>query len=166
MKILSGLILLSALSIAPSFAEEPPPVPQGPRPTKTSCAACHSELDDTLMDQLAEDIHFQKGLSCHDCHGGDPTAGSDGDPFAAHDESKGSRGKPERVDVPEFCATCHSDANYMKRFDPHARVDQLSEYRTSRHGQKLAEGDDRVAVCVDCHGNHGIHAVSDPRSPV
>ena len=28
-------------------------------------------------DDLAGDIHWQRGLRCHDCHGGDPSTGSD-----------------------------------------------------------------------------------------
>jgi hypothetical protein len=54
----------------------------------------------------------------------------------------------------------------MRRFRPDARVDQVQEYRTSRHGQRLAEGDERVATCVDCHGAHGILAPQSPASPV
>jgi hypothetical protein len=84
---------------------------------------------------------------------------------AAHDVKRGW-GKPARTKIPEFCARCHSDAVFMKRFNPHARVDQYSEYRTSVHGQKNAAGDEGVAVCVDCHGVHGIRAVGDTRSSV
>ena len=54
----------------------------------------------------------------------------------------------------------------MKRFDPQGRVDQLSEYVTSVHGRRNAGGDERVAVCIDCHGVHGIRPVSDPRASV
>jgi predicted CXXCH cytochrome family protein len=54
----------------------------------------------------------------------------------------------------------------MKGFNPQMRVDQLSEYRTSVHGKRNAAGDERVAVCVDCHGVHGIRPPKDPRSPV
>jgi hypothetical protein len=147
-------------------AEEPKP----PEPTKqeSSCISCHAQLEGAALEPTkhVDDVHFQRGLSCHDCHGGDPAAGLDGDPSAAHDERKGWRGKPKRLQIPLFCAKCHADAAFMKRFDPHTRVDQLSEYRTSIHGKRNAAGDDRAAVCVDCHGVHGIRAVKDPRSRV
>ncbi len=43
----------------------------------------------------------------------------------------------------------------------------LLYYRTSQHGQRLfQQGDEKVAVCNDCHGNHGILAASDSRSAV
>lgn len=161
--------LFAGAVVGTSLAAEPPRPPKGPGPLETSCVSCHSELDGSALEptkHTAEDIHFAKGLSCHDCHGGNPTAGFDGDPFAAHDESKGWTGKPARRSIPNFCARCHSDAAFMKRFNPAVRVDQLSEYRTSVHGRRQAAGDDKVAVCVDCHGVHGIHAVSDPLSRV
>ena len=162
------LILLAAgLGAGILFAAEPPSKPAGPLPTETSCFQCHSQLDGAALEptkHAADDIHFQRGLSCNDCHGGDPTAIDDMD--ASHNPKKGWTGKPERLHIPEFCAKCHSDAALMKKFNPRARVDQLSEYRTSVHGQKNARGDAGVAVCVDCHNVHGIRAISDPRSPV
>jgi len=133
--------------------------------TDTSCVSCHGQIDAEMVGALANDVHFQKGLSCHDCHGGNPASGID-DPALAHDKKKGWTGKPSRLQVPGLCARCHADAAFMKRFNPHLRVDQLSEYRTSVHGKKNAEGDPRPAICVDCHGVHGIRAVSDPRSSV
>lgn len=163
------LLIASALSAGSLRAAEPPRPAKGPGPLETSCVSCHSQLDGAALEptrHTGEDIHFTRGLSCHDCHGGNPAAGFDGDPFAAHDESKGWTGKPSRLKIPEFCARCHADAAFMKRFNPHTRVDQLGEYRTSVHGRKNAAGDERVAVCVDCHDVHGIRHVGDPLSPV
>jgi predicted CXXCH cytochrome family protein len=117
-------------------------------------------------EKARDDVHFQHGLSCHDCHGGNPTAGADGDMDAAHDTAHDFRGKPTRQQLPQFCASCHSDAAFMKRYNPIARVDQLSEYLTSRHGQRHSEGDMKTAVCTDCHRVHGIRSIKDPRSPV
>ena len=42
----------------------------------------------------------------------------------------------------------------------------LFRSRTSVHGKRNAQGDERTAICVDCHGVHGIRAVSDTRSSV
>jgi cytochrome c554/c'-like protein len=163
------LIVAGLAGVRQAAGAEPPRPPAGPAATATSCVDCHAQLDGELLEptkHAQEDIHFLKGLSCHDCHGGNPAAGFDGDPTTAHDRAKGWTGRPPRSKIPEFCAKCHADASFMKRFDPHARVDQLSEYRTSVHGKKRAQGDERVAVCVDCHGVHGIRAVGDPRSKV
>ena len=45
-------------------------------------------------------------------------------------------------------------------------TDQYARYQTSEHGIRLAKGDDRVAVCTDCHGVHRILAPTEPTSPV
>ena len=69
--------------------------------------------------------------------------------------------------VPELCARCHSDLAYMRAFtSARVRVDQLIVYRTSVHGQLLATGDTKVAVCSSCHGSHDIRRGSDPGSRV
>lgn len=140
----------------------------------SACVACHGrpdffEGDDlAIVERFAADVHAEVGLSCEDCHGGNPDADPD-DLSAAMDEAfvpNPFRGTPQRVDLPRFCGRCHSDASYMKRFAPATRIDQEAEYATSHHGQALARGDDAVATCVDCHGVHGIRRVASPDSPV
>ncbi|HET8797022.1 MAG TPA: cytochrome b N-terminal domain-containing protein, partial [Thermoanaerobaculia bacterium] len=129
----------------------------------TSCTLCHEDIKG-----FAADVHAQVGLSCHDCHGGNPDPALAGD-IAAMDPAWAAnpfRGKPERAAIPELCGRCHSSAAFMKRFNPAARVDQVAEYWTSRHGQLLRSGDTRVATCVDCHGVHGIRSRAQPDSPV
>ena len=168
----AAFALLAAIGRAqpPAAPAEPAAAPPARQLTlqETSCFWCHGQLDGAALEPTRhlEDIHYLRGLGCADCHGGDPAAGLDGDPMAAHDEAKGFRGRPTRLQIPAFCARCHSDPAFMKRFDPDARVDQLAEYQTSVHGEKNAAGDEKPAVCIDCHGVHGILAVSDPRAGV
>jgi predicted CXXCH cytochrome family protein len=137
----------------------------------SSCIECHQSMPGPRLADLvkayADDIHTAKGFGCQDCHGGDPTRGAaEGDPDLAHDAAKGFVGAPTPAQTPGFCARCHSDVEFMKKYNPKLRVDQLLEYRSSRHGKSLASGDTKVATCVSCHGVHGILAVSDTRSPV
>ena len=106
------------------------------------CTDCHDQIS------LKEDVHAEVGLSCADCHGTDHAR------------------KPKRTEIPEFCGRCHSSAEYMKRFNPAARVDEVAEYRTSVHGQRLAKGDETVATCVDCHSVHNIKRKTNPEAPV
>ena len=134
---------------------------------KNSCIECHSRLDDPRLSAPAKlfnnDVHSGRGLSCNDCHGGDP---NDDSQQGAKDPLKGYLGKPKRLDIPAYCGKCHSDANLMKRFNPSLRVDQEREYYTSVHGKLLKAGDARVATCISCHSVHGIRAVNDPLSSV
>jgi predicted CXXCH cytochrome family protein len=80
--------------------------------------------------------------------------------------AKGYIGVPGRFKIAALCAKCHGNLDYMRRFNPQARIDQYAEYLTSVHGKKYAAGDPNVATCTDCHGAHGIGAVKDPTSTV
>jgi predicted CXXCH cytochrome family protein len=100
-----------------------------------------------------DDVHASAGLTCVACHQDQATSGEQ---FQT----------PPRTAIAPMCATCHSDATYMNRFNPQVRVDQFLEYQTSTHGRQMAAGEARVATCTDCHGAHGVKRVADPRSPV
>ena len=132
----------------------------------SSCITCHALLEEPKLANPVKlfegDIHHQAGLTCADCHGGDPRDES----MDAMSRAKGFRGVPKKAQIPDFCARCHSDIAYMHRFNPKMRADQLSQYLTSVHGKRLRQGDTKVAACVDCHGIHNILAVSDSRAPV
>jgi len=135
------------------------------------CVSCHLELAEISgvlaapAQKWADDVHRSKGLTCVSCHGGDPSPGAARDADAAMDPTKGFVARPPRARLAEFCGRCHSDAKYMKTFNPAARVDQVTEYRTSVHGVRNAAGDEKVATCINCHDVHGIQPVSSPRSP-
>jgi predicted CXXCH cytochrome family protein len=78
----------------------------------------------------------------------------------------GWKGKIDRKQIPQLCGSCHSNPAYMRSFNPSLRTDQLDQYHTSMHGKRLAAGDDKVAVCTDCHSVHDLRPPSDPRSTV
>ena len=133
---------------------------------KNSCVECHSQMEGALSEpaRLSKgDVHDARGLSCVDCHRGDATKD---DTYAAMDRRKGFIGKPKPADLSAFCGKCHSNAEFMKTFNPKLRVDQEREYSTSVHGKLLKGGDQKVATCVSCHGSHGIRAINDPLSKV
>lgn len=130
-----------------------------------TCLDCHSALDppqQVTAEKFAADIHAQKGLTCASCHGGDPTKDDD----QAMSKAAGFRGHIQRSQIPALCASCHSDATYMHKYNPSLRTDQLAQYKTSVHGQRLAKGDEQVAVCTDCHSVHDIRPAGDSRSSV
>jgi hypothetical protein len=144
-------------------------------PEPTSCVACHSNPDlfdeETLaiVEQEHNSVHAAAGLSCQDCHGGDPAPELADDMARSMDEHYAANpfvGAPDRADIPAFCGRCHSSIDYMRRFNPRARVDQLEEYWTSRHGKALRAGNKRVATCVDCHHAHGVQGPTEPSSPI
>ena len=146
--------LVALLAMGVALAEQP-----------NSCLECHSALDppqQVTEAHFAQDIHAQKGLTCASCHGGDPSKND----MDAMSKAAGFRGKPARKDIPALCGKCHSDGAYMRQYNPSLRTDQFAQYLTSVHGKQLAKGDTKVAVCIDCHGVHGIRPASDTRSSV
>lgn len=82
------------------------------------------------------------------------------------DPAKGFTGRPARQNIPMFCARCHADPAYMRKYNPNLPTDQYAKYLTSQHGKRNADGDPDVAVCTSCHDAHGIRSKKDPASPV
>jgi len=157
---LTGLLLFAAvLALGVQSA-----VAQGEtRKVTNSCLDCHAMLEDAPAKTFIDDIHYAKGLTCAACHGGDPTAEDMPD---AMDPAKGFIGVPKRTQIPQLCARCHSDGVFMRTYNPSLRTDQMTQYLTSIHGQRLRRGDTKVAVCSDCHGIHEIRPASSPLSKV
>ena len=139
-------------------------VAQAPKPD--SCTDCHSVMEGAIQAPAIAykaDIHAAAGITCADCHGGNPAVS---DPEGAMNRAKGFIGKPARTAIPKLCSNCHSNADYMGKHKPQQRVDQFAQYQTSVHGKRLAAGDTNVATCVDCHSVHNIRGVRDALSPV
>jgi hypothetical protein len=132
-----------------------------------SCATCHLAIGVETLTKPAEryktDIHAVKGFGCVACHGGDPAKMG----LEAMDRAKGYIGKPAPAQVIQVCGRCHSDARFMRQYNPSLRVDQVQEYYTSVHGRRLKEqNDSKVATCASCHTPHAIRPPSDTRSSV
>jgi len=125
----SLFFLLILLAPAALFAQE------------TVCIQCHGAQPGRLGEPVKlwqESIHAANGISCHDCHGGDPT-----DFANAMSPAKGFLGAPENDAVPGFCGRCH--------------VGVKEDYLQSAHGRALGRGGPQ---CVTCHGNHRVVAAS------
>lgn len=105
------------------------------------CIECHAGQPGPLgapVEEWRGSVHSENGISCHDCHGGDPT-----DFAMAMSPERGFIGAPDYVGVPEFCGRCH--------------VGVAEAYIPGAHGQALESGG---AQCVVCHGNHSVKRAS------
>lgn len=229
MKRVMTLFVFSALTVLAVF-----PLAHAQNKEKVDkCFACHSDIGSNEAAAYANDVHYKAGVTCADCHGGDPTVE---DQDAAMSPAKGYVGVPKKYAIPQMCgkchgaeknafrtnfhlsdvvddfeasahgialtqsddgpqcvschgihdimkvhddhspvyptnvtntcAKCHSNTEYMKKFNPGLPVDQYEKYLTSVHGKKNKAGDPKPATCVSCHSNHLIRSVKDPRSPV
>ncbi len=134
------------------------------------CGKCHGasssafkseyHLNDVL-DQFAASVHGRAlsqssdGPTCISCHG-------------IHNivDVRSEKSPVYATNVPKTCSKCHSNPDYMKKFNPGLPVDQYEKYLTSIHGERNKAGDPKPATCVSCHSNHLIRPVKDPRSPV
>jgi Cytochrome c3 len=116
------------------------------------------------LQEIVEDVHFKRGLSCAGCHGGDPNAEMGHDFVKEWPEKDREK---NRAWIVQFCARCHSDPAMMHQFNPSLPTDQLAKFRDSPHGRILLDKhDDRAPSCVSCHGVHGIRPAKDPQSKV
>ena len=167
------IAILSALMAAGAVATAQPPAGSQLPPEKNSCATCHGEKDlwdgDNLrlfvpLDQLADDVHWKHGVNCSDCHGGDPSSLNFQQAHATEVDAAQSQAlpfkpllsqqtrTPARLEVVvQVCSKCHTQA--------------AESYLVSVHGHGFRESGLTVtAVCIDCHGGHGILPAADPRS--
>lgn len=127
----------------------------------STCGECHENIDLTTKHEILygeaiaafkSSVHGRAvsggvllAASCNDCHSANGSAhriygASDGLSTINH------------FNIPHTCGKCHSG------------VEQ--EFWDGIHGKLVARGEVDVPVCTNCHGEHGIIATSDPRSPV
>lgn len=128
------------------------------------CLACHEAIEDDHAVLFKKGIHFSKGLSCADCHGGDS---SKEEMETAMDPKAGFIGVPKADQISAACAKCHSNTAIMvKKYNSLLPVDQMELLSTSVHGKLSTSGGEHIAQCTSCHGAHGIVSKTNRSSPV
>jgi cytochrome b subunit of formate dehydrogenase len=107
---------------------------------------------------FAVDAHWQKGVRCQDCHGGDPTVFE----IKAHQSgSEEFRAVKTPADVPKICGNCH-------------KQQALDLVKGVHHaaGPKDKRGVGTILACSRCHADreqqpsHHILPLHDKKSPV
>ncbi len=101
------------------------------------CIQCHGALPGRLGEPVKMwrgSVHAANGISCNNCHGGDPT-----DMAMAMSPARGFLGKPSDTAITGFCGRCH--------------VGVEEDYLKSAHGRALGRGGPQ---CVTCHSNHHV----------
>ena len=128
------------------------------------CLTCHETLGDKPSELFRRDVHFQKGVSCAGCHGGDASAEEMEQAMATE---KGFIGVPKGDGISNACARCHSNATIMvKQFNSTLPRNQLEVLSASVHGKLSTTGKEHIAQCTTCHDAHGIVSTKEPGSPV
>jgi cytochrome b subunit of formate dehydrogenase len=106
------------------------------------CGKCHSKERDEYVTSVHGDEVMWKGnpkaAICSDCH-------------TTHDIENPEMDSTRLV-ITQNCGTCHKE--------------NLRSYLGTYHGQVNRLGYAYTAKCFDCHGNHGIQRVHDPKAKV
>jgi cytochrome b subunit of formate dehydrogenase len=121
------------------------------------CVMCHTEEmlweGDKLrlylpMESLGHDVHWQNGVGCSDCHGGDHTSLNFAEAHA---------GMVPTAQVRQRCLVCHDEQRLELVKGVHAKA-----------GGRDEVGRGKPLDCASCHGinPHGILPASHERSPV
>jgi formate dehydrogenase gamma subunit len=121
--------------------------------TKPTCKTCHADEQKMFDDGVhgkALAAGNAKAATCESCHGNIHEILPSSDP----------KSRAAKINIPKTCGQCHSQAI------PGMSGKPALAYQESVHGKLVAAGNDKAAVCSDCHGNHDIRRSNDPTSPV
>jgi hypothetical protein len=122
------------------------------------CARCHTDAevqkkhhlpspdvikayDASVHGRVVKEGKAVRAAVCTDCHGNHLILGPD------QPESR-----TNKLNIPDVCGRCH--------------VQIYNEYKVSIHGRALKEGKRESPGCTDCHGEHTLTLVKDPKAQV
>jgi len=107
-----------------------------------ACRDCHADIFQMYRSSLHGELVFGQSNGeapvCADCHEAHNILPPDSAEF--------------RAGIDDLCAECHEY--------------ELQTYLDSYHGKAFHLGEEKTAVCSDCHGGHKILPASDPESMV
>ena len=122
------------------------------------CATCHADEVAQYRGSVHGKAHDRGNAdvpTCQSCHGSTHGALAASNPLSP----------VSKKNLPDTCGSCHSNANLAAKY-MFTEVRPVEAYRQSVHGRAILQGNLSAASCGDCHGNHDILPVSDPRSKI
>ncbi|MCA1733523.1 MAG: cytochrome b/b6 domain-containing protein [Acidobacteria bacterium] len=122
-------------------------------PGKVSCGGCHADSVEAHLGGL-HGLGVPGEPTCLSCHGNAHTMLPSSDPAS----------KTSHHNIPETCGSCHGQKFVMEPAG--FSIEPFLNYQTSVHGRAIAAGDDRAAVCTDCHEYHQILSPRSEQSPI
>ncbi len=96
----------------------------------------------------------QQAARCVDCHGDIHAILPASDPAS----------KVSHKNIAATCGSCHDQRTIMQQAG--VSTQPFKSYQDGIHAQLVAQGNEKAAVCSDCHGKHDIRRASDPKSPI
>ena len=110
---------------------------------KDTCFECHLVMEGMSV-VFTNDIHFTNQISCSACHGGDAT---ETNMNISMNASRGFKVRVTRQGIPEFCARCHSNSNFMGSVRPataRGPVCQIHQWRSRQVARSRPQAGGRV----------------------
>jgi formate dehydrogenase gamma subunit len=120
---------------------------------KPTCVTCHADEKakfDNGVHGKALAAGNAKAANCENCHGNIHEILPASDP----------KSRTAKLNIPKTCGTCHS-----QKIPGVGSMPALA-YQESVHGKLIAAGNDKAAVCSDCHNSHDIKPAGDFTSTV
>ncbi len=122
------------------------------------CLSCHQDNSNVEKSTaitpgfMSEYKHSVHGVALNEQNNGNAAGCTDC--HRAHEILEGSNSKSSvnKINIPVTCGKCHNDIE--------------KQYDGSIHGQLVLAGKDDAPTCTNCHGEHNILTVNDPKSSV
>ena len=99
----------------------------------------------------------KKAASCLECH-------SIGGDMSTILPARDPKSTINRANIAKTCGSCHGDKSTMDGTGISNRP--FISYQESVHARAIMGGNDKAAVCTDCHNSHDIMPASDVRSTI
>ncbi|MDT8067850.1 MAG: cytochrome b/b6 domain-containing protein [Terriglobia bacterium] len=132
-------------------------VPHSVPPGKPSCAQCHADEQkqyDSGVHAKAVKAGIGQAARCSDCHGSVHEILPASDPASL----------VNHLNIPKTCDKCHTKTAVMNPTG--VSTAPAVSYSQSVHGEAVAGGSEKAAVCTDCHEKHAIRPANDPASSI
>ena len=135
-------------------------LPHAEKLKPVDCGSCHDQAQEYANGLHGKELAKERAAGeadvtgCKDCHGTHEMRASS-DPLST----------TNRHNLAQTCGRCHSDASLVKRHM--VSISKPSEaYLQGVHAKAIAKGNEKAAVCTDCHGSHTILPSQDQSAPI
>ncbi len=120
-----------------------------------TCGKCHQDAlkeFNASSHGLASKKYKDIAPVCTDCHG-------------EHQISKVKSPEFAKMKIKEMCMNCHVKNEKVLKLTKATGTD-IMHYEKSAHWKALKAGNEKAAVCSDCHTGHAMLPASDPKSSI
>jgi cytochrome b subunit of formate dehydrogenase len=116
-----------------------------------TCGKCHTKVVEEFYSSMHGQVYLQGvdvAPTCTDCHGEHEISAITSDHF-------------DKLKRKQLCMDCHVDNEKVVQMSGELVTD-ITSYEKSAHYQALQDGNEKAAVCSDCHtGHHMLPATND-----